>query len=73
MGFKVSQSHANFVFADIRRDAAEFAKQCRQYGVSVGRPFPPLNTWTRVSMGTDDEVRQAIDVFRKVLTGRTAV
>jgi histidinol-phosphate aminotransferase len=67
MGFKVCESHANFVFANIKRDAAEFAKQCRALGVQVGRPFPPLNSWTRVSVGTDDEVRQAIDVFRKVL------
>ncbi len=73
MGFRVSESHTNFVFADIRRDAGEFAKQCRQQGVTVGRPFPPLNTWIRVTTGTDDEVRQAIDVFRKVLTSRTTV
>ena len=66
-GFKVADSHANFVFADIRRSAEEFAKQCRALGVSVGRPFPPLTTWTRVSMGTEDELRHATDVFRKVL------
>jgi histidinol-phosphate aminotransferase len=67
MGFTVCESHANFVFANIKRDAAEFAKQCRALGVQVGRPFPPLNSWTRVSVGTEDEVVQAIDVFRKVL------
>ena len=66
-GFKVATSHANFVFADIRRSAADFAKECRALGVSVGRPFPPLTTWTRVSMGTEDELRRATDVFRKVL------
>jgi histidinol-phosphate aminotransferase len=66
-GFKVAESQGNFVFADIRRSAEDFAKQCRALGVSVGRPFPPLTTWTRVSMGTEDELRQATDVFRKVL------
>lgn len=73
MGFKVAESHANFVFANIRRDAAEFAKRCREMGIMVGRPFPPLNTWTRVSMGTEDEVRRAIDVFRKVLLATSSV
>jgi histidinol-phosphate aminotransferase len=67
MGFRVAESHGNFVFADIRRDAAGFARSCREMGIAVGRPFPPLNTWTRVSVGTEDEVRQAIGVFRKVL------
>jgi histidinol-phosphate aminotransferase len=67
MGYKVATSHGNFVFADIRQDAAAFAKKCREYNIVVGRPFPPLNSWTRVSVGTEDEVRQAIEVFRKVL------
>jgi histidinol-phosphate aminotransferase len=72
-GFKVAESQGNFVFADIRRSAEDFAKQCRALGVSVGRPFPPLTTWTRVSMGTDDELRHATDVFRKVLGVSVAV
>ena len=72
-GFKVAESHANFVFADIRRSAEDFAKQCRALGVSVGRPFPPLTTWTRVSMGTDDELHQATDVFKKVLGVSTTI
>lgn len=72
-GFKVADSQANFVFADIRRSAEDFAKQCRALGVSVGRPFLPLTTWTRVSMGTEDELRQATDVFRKVLGVSAAV
>ncbi|HSK09239.1 MAG TPA: histidinol-phosphate transaminase [Vicinamibacterales bacterium] len=66
-GFKVADSHANFVLADIRRDAAAFQKACRAEGVAVGRPFPPLNSWTRVSVGTPDENRQALDVFSRVL------
>jgi histidinol-phosphate aminotransferase len=73
LGFKVSDSHGNFVFADIRRDAAEFAKRCREYNIVVGRPFPPLKTWTRVSVGTEDEVRQAVEVFRKVLAATATV
>ncbi len=72
-GFKVAESHANFVFADIRRSAEDFAKQCRALGVSVGRPFPPLTTWTRVSMGTEDELRHATDVFRTVLGVSTTI
>ena len=71
MGFHTPPTHANFVFADIRRDAAAFARSCRELGVAVGRPFPPLTTWTRVSIGTLAEMQQAAEVFRKVL-GTTA-
>jgi histidinol-phosphate aminotransferase len=66
-GFKVAPSHTNFVLADIRRDAGAFQKACRAQGVAVGRPFPPLDSWTRVSVGTDEENRRAIEVFGKVL------
>lgn len=67
MGYRVGESQANFVLVDIRRSAEEFAKQCLAQAVAVGRPFPPLNTWTRITIGTDEEMRQAIPVFRKVL------
>ena len=67
-GFKVAPSHTNFVLADIRRDAAEFQKACRARGIAVGRPFPPLNSWTRVSVGTEDENRRAMDAFTRVLS-----
>jgi histidinol-phosphate/aromatic aminotransferase/cobyric acid decarboxylase-like protein len=35
--------------------------------VMVGRPFPPLKTHLRVSVGTMDEMRAATEVFKKVL------
>lgn len=66
-GYTVTPSHTNFVMVDIRRDVREFATQCRQNGVLVGRPFPPLTTQARISMGTLDEMQRAVDVFRKVL------
>jgi len=67
MGFRTPPTHANFVFADIQRDAAAFAGACRQHGVGVGRPFPPLTTWTRVSIGTMAEMERAVEVFKRVL------
>lgn len=66
-GYQVGPSEANFVMVDIRRDAAEFQKACRANGVLVGRVFPPLTTHARISIGTEAEMPQAIEVFRKVL------
>ena len=68
-GFRVADSHTNFVLADVRRDAAAFQKACRDLGVAVGRPFPPLDTWTRVSVGTPEENERALAVFARVLAG----
>jgi histidinol-phosphate aminotransferase len=67
LGFTVAPSQTNFVMAHIQRDVKEFQRACREQGILVGRPFPPLTDYARVSIGTLDEMRQAADVFRKVL------
>jgi len=40
----------------------------RAQQVLVGRPFPPLATHARVSIGTMDEMRAATEVFARVLS-----
>jgi histidinol-phosphate aminotransferase len=66
-GYAVVPSAANFLMVDIRRDPRGFADACRKLDVLVGRPFPPLKTHLRVSVGTMDEMRAATEVFRRVL------
>jgi histidinol-phosphate aminotransferase len=66
-GYRVAPSHANFFMADIRRDSKDFQGACEKQGVLVGRPFPPLTTHARVSIGTMDEMRAAVEVFKRVL------
>jgi histidinol-phosphate aminotransferase len=67
LGAKVPVSHANFLMADIGRDTIAFRDACRARGVAVGRPFPPLTTHSRISIGTMAEMQQACDVFASVL------
>jgi histidinol-phosphate aminotransferase len=67
-GHQVTPSECNFLMVDIRRDAREFQKACQVRGVLVGRPFPPLLTRARISIGTLAEMRRAADVFRDVLS-----
>lgn len=67
IGYTMAPSRANFLMVDIRRDSKEFREACRTRGVMVGRPFPPLTTHARISIGTMEEMRQASAVFREVL------
>jgi len=67
-GFRVAQSDANFVFVEIKRDSRGFQDACRQQGVAVGRAFPPMTTWARISIGTHAEMETALPVFMKVLS-----
>lgn len=66
-GYKVGPSDTNFLMIDLRRDPQPVRVACRENGIAVGRPFPPLDTWLRVSIGTMDEMQQATAVFKKVL------
>jgi len=70
-GFTVIPSATNFMMVDIRRDTRQFREACRQQGVAVGRPFPPLMNYTRISVGTMDEMRAATAVFARVLDTST--
>jgi len=66
-GYRVVPSETNFMMIDIRRDARRFRDLCREGGVRIGRPFPPLNSFTRISIGTMGEMRRAVAVFDEVL------
>jgi histidinol-phosphate aminotransferase len=71
MGYEVREPHTNHIFVDLGRPASQFREACRALGVEVGRDFPPMEkTHSRVSLGTMDEMRKAVEVFRTVLTAR---
>lgn len=68
MGFKATDSQANFLFVELKRPAKPFRDACAQHGVLVGRDFPPYEkTHCRVSIGTMEEMQRAVEVFKKVL------
>jgi histidinol-phosphate aminotransferase len=66
-GYTVAASQANFVLVDVRRDVKGFIEACRLKGVVIGRPFPPLDTWARITIGTQAEMEQATRVFMETL------
>jgi histidinol-phosphate aminotransferase len=69
-GFKASDSQTNFIFVDLRQPLEPFREGCRDRGVLVGRPFPPLTTYARISISTIDDMRRATQVFGEVLKVR---
>ena len=72
MGTKPADSQGNFVFVDIGRPAKDFRDACAKSGVMVGRDFPPFEkTHCRISIGTMDEMKKAVEVFRTALKTNT--
>jgi histidinol-phosphate aminotransferase len=61
------ESHANFVFFQSGKDIAELGKTMAQKGIIIGRPFPPLNDWCRVSTGTLEEMTLFNQAIKEVL------
>ena len=67
-GFPVMDSHTNFFFVDIGRPAADMRAACAKKNVRIGRDFPPMEkTHARISIGTMEEMQQAIPVFAEAL------
>jgi len=71
-GYTVHAAEANFMMIDIHRDARAFKLECVKQKVAIGRAFPALPTYARVSVGTLAEMKKAIPVFRAVLATTTA-
>jgi len=74
-GYAVLPSHGNFVMVDVRREAAVFQRMCRDIGVAVARPFPPLTNHARITVGTVDEMKKAVALMIPLLSApvRTSV
>jgi len=66
-GYDAGVSDANFLMVDIKRDMRPVREACRKEGIAVGRPFPPLTSHLRISIGTMEEMQRATEVLRKVL------
>ncbi|WP_129781665.1 aminotransferase class I/II-fold pyridoxal phosphate-dependent enzyme [Peristeroidobacter soli] len=59
-------SQANFLMIDVKRDVRGFSNAMYREGVAVGRPFPPLTTMLRVTIGNDTDMQRFRQAFLKV-------
>jgi histidinol-phosphate aminotransferase len=50
-------SSGNFAMMDVGRPVPELIEQFKKKNVHVGRPFPPLNTYLRVSFGKPEDMK----------------
>jgi histidinol-phosphate aminotransferase len=59
-------SHTNFVFFQSKRHITDLRAAMQQEGVEIGRPFPPMFDWARISTGTTEEVKAFTAAIKKV-------
>jgi histidinol-phosphate aminotransferase len=69
LGIDYMPSHANFVMHRLRGDVQPYIAAMREQGVNVGRAFPPMLQYNRVSIGLPWEM-QAWAVALRVMRER---
>jgi histidinol-phosphate aminotransferase len=67
LGYRYIPSQANFMMIDLRREVRPVINNLRGRGVEVGRLFPALPTFMRVTIGTGAEMKQFLSAFREVM------
>lgn len=67
LGLDYQKSQTNFVFFKTGKSIEHFIPMMLKEGVRVGRPFPPLVDWCRISTGTIKEMEILSSGLKKVL------
>ena len=67
LGYRYIPSHANFMMIDLRREVRPVIDAMRSRNVEVGRLFPALPNFMRVTIGTGPQMVQFLSVFKEVM------
>ena len=65
-GFEVIPSECNFFMVHTGRPASEVRAAFRRRDVAVGRDFPPMLDYLRVSIGTEDEMKRFMAAWNEI-------
>jgi len=57
-------SETNFMLHRIKGELSEYSGRMREHGILVGRAFPPLNQYNRVSFGLPEQMAYWADTLR---------
>jgi|SRR5215813_13910988 len=67
LSYRYIPSHANFMMIDLRREVKPVIEAMRNRGVEVGRLFPALPTFMRVTIGTAPQMKSFLAAFKDVM------
>jgi len=65
-GYALLPSETNFVMIDVKRDVKPMLADMRRQGVHVGRLFPAMPKYMRVTIGTPEEMQRFVSAFRTI-------
>ena len=68
LGLPYIKSHTNFVFFKTGRHINGLIEDMKKENVLIGRPFPPMYEWARISTGTAEEMTRFSEALKKVMS-----
>ena len=71
-GRRYIPSETNFLMTDIGGDVGPVIREFRNRKILVGRKFPSLPNWLRVSVGTQEEMRAFLAALRAIVPVKAA-
>src|SRR6266704_2082550 len=67
MGYKTIPSQANFIMFDCKRPVVPLIQAMKQHTVEVGRLFPALPNYMRVTISKKSEMESFLNAFKQVM------
>ena len=68
LGLRYLPSQTNFIFYAVNGDVPTYIDRMREHGIAVGREFPSIPGFNRITLGTPEEmtvVIEALQLFRE--------
>ncbi len=60
-------SHTNFVMIHLGRDVGPVIEEFRKRNILIGRRFPSMSDWMRISIGTKKEMEAFVTALRRIV------
>lgn len=67
LGWEVIPSDTNFFMVNLKKPAAPVRQAFAEKGILVGRDFPPMLEWLRVSIGDEKEMARFMTAFKEIM------
>ncbi|HSM61706.1 MAG TPA: hypothetical protein VK849_12950, partial [Longimicrobiales bacterium] len=68
LGLEHLPTQTNFLMHRINGDLQAYIDRMREAGIRVGRPFPPMLAWNRVSFGLPEEMDRWAEALKGMRT-----
>ncbi|MCC5087275.1 pyridoxal phosphate-dependent aminotransferase [Xanthomonas campestris] len=69
-GYACTASESNCFMVDVKQPAAGFKDAMATFGVFIGRSWPVWPTWSRITVGTPEEMARFKQAFVQVMAGK---